>query len=1035
MSMPSMSSVAARRSAPFVRLVALAAGYAALGRLGIAQGALPGNVAPLWAPTGLALAAMTVLGPRRAWPGVAVGALLCNGLSGTPWPTSAVIAAGSTAEALLGAHLLRRFDFHGALDRLRDVALLTLAVLACTTISATVGVASLIQAGVIRSGDGGYAWRVWWLGDAAGALVVTSAVLAWCSPAPIRPSRSRPDGAALLLLTGLLTTLGVAAGSVHPYLVFPVVAAIALRFGPKGAATATLGAGIVAVYLTTHGWIVALAADPVTNLREVDAFVSVLAVSALLLAAMVSERNAAQTELQGANRDLEARIEARTLDLHRDREELAEAQRLARVGSWHWDVDTDEVTWSEEIYRICGLVPAVGPVSAELNWGLIHPEHVEQRARAINAALTSGTPFEHEYRIVRPSGDVRWVFGRGAPDVDDDGRVVSLHGICQDITERKRADQQFGDLLESAPDAMILVDRDGVIVRANQQAERLFGHQREKLIGAPVEILLPSRFRTAHRRERGGYTAAPVSRPMGEGQELLAMRADGSEFPVDISLSPIQTAGGEVLYAAAVRDITQRRRVEEALAHQANHDALTRLPNRTLLLDRLEQAVARGRRSRGHVAVLFLDLDRFKLLNDSGGHAVGDQVLVTVAERLTAEVRPGDTVARFGGDEFVVVCEGMESVDDVVLLSDRISLALAKPFPVGPDEVFLTVSVGVALAQDPMPAEELLRNADAAMYRAKEQGRASCAIYDDTMRAQAAARLEIHSALHRAVERHELRVLYQPIVDLKTSDLVGVEALVRWEHPERGLVGPEAFVPLAEEGGLIVPIGRWVLEEACRQWAAWRAEWPDRKPLTLSVNLSPRQFREASLVDVVRSTMATFGLSEDDLCLELTESVFLEDAELHRETFQGLGRLGVRLAIDDFGTGFSSLTYLKRFPVDIIKVDRGFVAGLGGDAYDSAIVESVVELGHALGLRVVAEGIETDDQRHRLQGLGCDFAQGFLFARPLPAEEISASLRTGPGSPSRYGPMERGGDHPISWARAMARPSVVSRASRVSPAG
>jgi diguanylate cyclase (GGDEF)-like protein/PAS domain S-box-containing protein len=446
--------------------------------------------------------------------------------------------------------------------------------------------------------------------------------------------------------------------------------------------------------------------------------------------------------------------------------------------------------------------------------------------------------------------------------------------------------------------------------------------------------------------------------------------------------------------AAHLADIAiQRSQAQARLAHQAAHDALTGLPNRVFFLDRAAHALDRTKRSRSSIAVLFCDLDRFKVINDSLGHDAGDKLLGELARRLQEVVRPGDTVARFGGDEFTILCESIEDEAHALAIAERVGRVATTPFALGDSEVFVTMSVGIALGTGPrVRPETLIENADAAMYRAKARGGNRHEVFDHDMRARAKRRLALHSALYRAVERGEFLVFYQPLVSLATRQPIGAEALVRWQHPERGLVGPQEFIGLAEETGLIVPIGTHVLREACRQAARWRAISPGGDPMCIKVNLSARQFVHPNLVEVVAGILDDTGVDPASVYLEITETVLMEDAESTNGALRELKSLGVSLAVDDFGTGYSSLIYLRRFPVDELKVDRTFVAGLLGNAEDAAIVAAVVNLAHTLGVKAVAEGVESSAQVARLIELGCDFGQGYHFGRPMPAETLPVHL-------------------------------------------
>jgi diguanylate cyclase (GGDEF)-like protein/PAS domain S-box-containing protein len=462
----------------------------------------------------------------------------------------------------------------------------------------------------------------------------------------------------------------------------------------------------------------------------------------------------------------------------------------------------------------------------------------------------------------------------------------------------------------------------------------------------------------------------------------------------DRTRTPEQSDHRLLVAAAHLSDIAiQRNQAQARLAHQAAHDALTGLPNRVFFLDRASHALDRTKRSHTWVAVLFCDLDRFKFINDSLGHDAGDRLLGELARRLQEVVRPGDTVARFGGDEFTILCEGIEDESHALAIAERVGRVAATPFVLGDAEVFVTMSIGIALGTGPRarPAA-LIENADAAMYRAKARGGNRHEVFDHDMRARAKRRLALQSALHRAVERGEFQVVYQPLVRLTTRQPVGAEALVRWRHPERGLVGPQEFIGLAEETGLIVPIGTYVLREACLQAARWRRITPGGEPMAIKVNLSARQFAHPNLVEVVAGILGDTGVDPASVFFEITESVLMEDVESTSAALRELKSLGVSLTVDDFGTGYSSLLYLKRFPVDELKVDRTFVAGLLTNAEDAAIVAAVVNLAHTIGVQAVAEGVESGSQATRLIELGCDFGQGYHFGRPMPAESLPLHL-------------------------------------------
>lgn len=478
-----------------------------------------------------------------------------------------------------------------------------------------------------------------------------------------------------------------------------------------------------------------------------------------------------------------------------------------------------------------------------------------------------------------------------------------------------------------------------------------------------------------------------------EAAQYRMVTRDGRTIWVSDDASVIKNGSGASLYWSGIlSDITDRKVLEEQLKHQAFHDPLTGLANRALFVDRVEHALARGERDGMRVAVLFVDLDDFKTINDSLGHNGGDEVLVAVAGRLRECFRPGDTFARFGGDEFAILVEDT-SLSNATSVAYRIVDALGEPFSIGGREVMIHASVGIEFAEaQGTRTDELLRNADVAMYVAKGKGKARYQLFEPSMHTAALRRLEIKADLRRAVEKDEFVLHYQPIVSLNGGALLGMEALVRWNHPERGLLPPLDFISVAEQSGLITPLGRWVLREACRQATKWPLSNPS---ISLSVNVSTTQFQQPGLVEDVANALWDSGLDPSILTLEITESVLVHDTDAVIEKLHRLKDFGVKVAIDDFGTGYSSLGYLKRFPIDILKIDKSFIDGVGNGAEEAAIAQAIIKLGESLGLEVVAEGIELPEQIDALQLLRCERGQGFFFSAPVDAETMGGLLANG----------------------------------------
>jgi Amt family ammonium transporter len=620
----------------------------------------------------------------------------------------------------------------------------------------------------------------------------------------------------------------------------------------------------------------------------------------------------------------------------------------------------------------------------------------DRRKTFLQHMQAKGKISHFESRIRRKDGTIIWISEHARAVYDIKGRLDYFEGTVVDITKRKYAEkmlraseEEYRTIFETTGNASIIIEQDDTISLANSEFIRLTGYDSETIAkGLKLkEIVAPAdRNRIQHTGTENGSYCLTQAAP----HELRIQTHNGTIKDVVMTEAVLP---GSLRRVVSLLDISERKEAELMLRHQAFHDPLTNLPNRFLLMDRLEHALQRAKRGTNHFAVLFLDLDRFKLINDSLGHISGDKLLGKMAQTVNACLREEDTLARFGGDEFVILAEDLKDPPQPVRIAQRILTCLEQPFEVNGTTIYISTSIGIVLGSPQyIRAEQIIRDADTAMYRAKAQGKGCYAIFDEAMHINAVRRLNMENDLRQGVEKKEFALYYQPIVNMVNQSIIGFEALIRWQHPTKGLVMPSDFIPVAEETGLIIPMGRFVLFEACRQMRTWMLHFPYHDEMIIHVNVSGVQLQQDTFIDEVRDCLHETGLPAHCLKLEITESMLMSLEDRAIAIFKKLKKMHVQIGIDDFGTGYSSLSYLHKFPVDTLKVDRSFVTAISENKENAKIVKTIISLAHTLGLNVVAEGIESSKHIKILEKMSCEYGQGYYFSRPQPPRQILKML-------------------------------------------
>ncbi|WP_235953073.1 bifunctional diguanylate cyclase/phosphodiesterase [Noviherbaspirillum galbum] len=986
----------------FVVLAALCLGASSASR----QLAIPPSVvSALWPPSAVALCGLLAWGWQMI-PAIWLGCVLAAFLAGIPPQTAALVGLGNALEPVIALLLMHRVFRRGSDLYHYDRVFKFIGIAAASAmISATVGTSALALTDPIDRGPFAVNWLTWWLGNSSAIVIVVPLLMSWNAGASIAwTPRKRIEAAAFAILLPATSQLAFSriGGELDlSYLCLPFILWAAFRFS---LCTVTLTTGlicVIATWNTTHGLGPFASSDLNTSYLVLMTFTGVVGTMGLVLAGLVHRYREAERSLRAERDMLELRVQERTEGLaselaqrRRVEAELADAQHLAGIGSWLWDPVRRTVHWSDELYRIVGAERGSFVPDPTSCLALIHPDDLAQVEQAIRQGSTERTPFELEHRLLTLQGETRIVLSRGQAAHADDGKL-RIHGTVQDITKargteasRREAESRYRTLVEVSPDA-ILVQQDSRFVFANEAAVHLLGASSpQEVIGRSIyDFIHPSYHELV--QERLLY--------LEDGEQVLSLeerlvRLDGSEVDVEVNSAPFQHDGRSASLFI-MRDITERRRSVEQMAYLAHYDSLTGLPNRMLFHQRLEHALHLAERPGQTLEILFLDLDRFKNINDTLGHATGDLVLKETALRLQGILRDSDTVARLGGDEFVVLVENIDEPHRGGKIAEKILNAFKAPFLHEHEPLSISTSIGIAsYPDDGRDASTLLKNADIAMYRAKELGRNNFCYYSPELNRHSTERLIMEFALSTAIQNAQLFLLYQPKVDLLTNRITGMEALLRWRHPTLGLIAPDKFIPLAEETGLIIPIGYWAIREACAQNRKWQDYNTTR--LRVAVNLSLRQLNDSSLIENIRAILDETDLDPRYLELEITETAVMSNPDKASALLNELRAMNISVAIDDFGTGYSSLAYLKQFPIRAVKIDRSFVQGIPANHDDSAITKAIINLAHSLECSVIAEGAETQQQYDFLRDHDCDSVQGYYFSEPMSADSFGDLLRT-----------------------------------------
>ncbi|MEB0029405.1 EAL domain-containing protein [Undibacterium sp. RTI2.1] len=948
--------------------------YLSTGHLGLAVTYLSPNISLLWLPAGVAVAGLMRYGNRMLGM-IYLAAFLQDLSAGLSPATAALVSFGNTLAAFVCCMVLRHKEVHPQFLQRKDVIWFTIAAMVGMTMSASIGTLVLGWHGWVENLP--LTWSTWWAGDLVGTLLMAPLLLSLSASSVKDLIKRREEIIIFLLIFSTINWFIFMVTERQIDLTFIVVATTiwsALRFGVTGATAIALASSAIAAFATANGR--GPFTDPQTqsNLLILWAYMITVTMVTLLITALQAESVQAAREVQDA--------------LQRINKVASRLPGLIMQYRIRADRSVSIPYASDAILGIFEVTQEQVVSDAMVLFQRIDSRDVENGTISLREATRTMSPWQNEFRFRRTDSKVRWLLIDGLPEREADGAML-WHCFVSDITERKQTekDVRIAAFTFESQEGIFVTDADWQILRVNHAFSKITGYDSDELIGQRIQRHYDKQ------QDKAFYDV--LMEHLKEHQfwqgELWNRRKNGEFYPQMITVTAITDSRNEITnYVGSFTDISRHKGYEAEIRNLAFYDPLTQLPNRRLLMDRLQHLISISKRNESHSAILFIDLDNFKTLNDTRGHDAGDILLVETARRLQTCMRKCDTVARLGGDEFVVVLEELshtrdEAIQQTDRIAEKIRQVLSQPYAIMDFEHHGSSSIGACLFQgNDVTVKDLFKRADTAMYEAKTSGRNAVRFFDPAMQAILVVRMMLESNLRLALAQNQFQLYYQVQVN-SDGKLIGAEALLRWIHPDRGFISPADFIPLAEETGLIIPIGLWVMETACAQIKLWEAH-EDSRHLSLAVNVSAKQFKQADFVEAFTEIVHRHGIDPTRLKIELTESTVLDNVDATTEKMHQLKKLGISFSMDDFGTGYSSLAYLQRLPLNQLKIDQSFVRDLSDDENDATIVRAIISLGVNLGLNVIAEGVETDAQRSFLIQHNCLAFQGYLFSKPLPLD-------------------------------------------------